>query len=213
LAHRYFIAGTDTGVGKTYIAAHLLANLAQENRVSGYIKPFQTGCRNVEGKLASPDVGEVRGLLGADVECHVLHAYELAGCPYLAARKVGVRIDLQSAVEWTRRTAGKYEVAVVEGAGGLMVPLTESETVLDFAAGVGFPIILVAANKLGCINHSLLSIHILKEKGMHIKAVVLNDIEAVAGDEAAKANAEMIAAFSPGVEIIRVQHGGGFKLL
>ena len=212
MTHRYFIAGTDTGVGKTYIAANLLAGLGQGHRVSGYIKPFQTGCRNIEGMLASADVGEVKGLLGGDVECHVLHAYELPACPYLAARKAGARIDVQSAVEWTRRTGGRYEVTVVEGAGGLMVPLTEGETILDFAVGVGYPIILVTANKLGCINHSLMSIHILKERGVDIKALVLNDLEPVAGDEAAEANAEIIAAFAPGIEIVRVKHGGDFNL-
>ena len=213
MPHHYFIAGTDTGVGKTYIAAHLLKSLHEPNHTVGYIKPFQTGCGNVGGMLASPDVEAVKGLLGKDVECHVLHSFELPACPYFAALKTKTRIDLCEAVEWAKSLTRMYAASVIEAAGGLMVPLTWNETILDFAAAVAFPVILVAANRLGCINHSLLSLHVLKERGIEIRALVLNDIEPVIDDEVAESNAEMIMAFAPDIEIIRVNHGGDFTLI
>jgi dethiobiotin synthetase len=142
----------------------------------------------------------------------VLYAFELPACPYLAAREAGVELGFQSAVEWTRKKAEEYEVAVVEGAGGPMVPLTVDKTMLDFAEEVGYPVILVAANRLGCINHSLLSIRAIEERNLSIEALILNDIGPIDKGGMEEFNEEMISTFTSKLKIIRVKHCGTFAI-
>lgn len=209
----YFITGTDTGVGKTYIAAKLLESMSRKIGTLGYIKPFQTGClTDSGGRLTVPDVDEVKATLGEKVECHVLYRYELPACPLHAARMAGEKIDFDKAIEWTKGLAGEYEASVVEGAGGLLVPLTLEKTILDFAAALGYPIILVAENRLGCINHSLLSINVLKQRKLNIRALVLNDTQPKKKTEVDEANAEMIRIFTPDIQIAKVGYGERFAL-
>ncbi len=209
----YFITGTDTGVGKTYIAAKLLESMSRKIGNLGYIKPFQTGCQmDCGGRLTVPDVDEVKATLGEKVECHVLYRHELPACPLHAAREVGEEIDFDNAVEWTKRLAGEYEASVVEGAGGLLVPLTHEKTILDFAEALGYPVILVAENRLGCINHSLLTINAIKQRKLNIRALVLNDTQPKKKTDVDEANAEMIHIFTPDIEIAKVGYGEGFAL-
>ena len=208
---KYFITGTDTGVGKTWIAAKLLESLSEQIGSLGYIKPFQTGCGTDCGdRLTVPDVDDIKAVLGSKVECHVLYRYKLPACPLHAAREAGEEINFEKAIEWTNELANKFEACVIEGAGGLMVPLTEKETILDFAAMIGYPVILVAANRLGCINHSLLSINALKQRGLPIEALVLNNIRSNAKSEVEETNAEMIGLFAPDIRIVEVEYNGQY---
>ena len=209
----YFITGTDTGVGKTYIAAKMLESMSRKIGTLGYIKPFQTGCQmDCGGRLTVPDVDEVKATLGEKVECHVLYRHELPACPLHAARKADEEIDFDKAVEWTKGLAGGYEASVVEGAGGLLVPLTCEKTILDFAEALGYPVILVAENRLGCINHSLLTINALKQRKLNIRALVLNDARPKKKTDVEDTNAEMIRIFTPDIQIAKVGYGEGFAL-
>jgi dethiobiotin synthase len=212
LGQNYFVTGTDTGVGKTYIAGKLLSSLMGDTSTAGYIKPFQTGCHYIDGIPASPDVGEVKGMLGPRVSCHMFYAYELPACPLLAASDIGSVIDFDKAVRWTKETAAKFDIAVVEGAGGLMVPLTEKHTMLDFASALGYPVILVAESKLGCINHTLLSINALKGRGLGVAALILNDFNPIQDDRVRVENSRMINRFAPDVRIIDLGPGGELEI-
>jgi len=208
---KYFITGTDTEVGKTYIAAKLLESMSGQVGTVGYIKPFQTGCKTDCGnRLTVPDVDDVKAVLGSKVECHVLYRYKLPACPLHAAREAGEEISFEKAVEWTNDLANRFETCVIEGAGGLMVPLTGEDTILDFASAIGYPVILVAANRLGCINHSLLSINALKQRGLRIDALVLNNIRPDVKREVEKTNAEMIGLFAPDIRIVEVEYNGQY---
>ncbi len=209
MKHIYFITGTDTGVGKTYVAAKILERISSTVGWVAYLKPFQTGCViDCGGRYTAPDVDYVKAMLGERVDGHVLYQYNLPSAPLIAARKAGEDIDFDASVNWVRNRVEEYEAAVVEGAGGLMVPITPDKLIVDFARELGYPVILVAANRLGCINHTLLSIEALKARGMDIAMIVLNNMEPGELDDVMKANAEMIQAFAPGIEVVEVIYGG-----
>ena len=152
-----FITGTDTGVGKTYVAALIARRLAAEGRKVGVYKPAASGCRRQDGSLVSDDavaLWEAAGRPGElDQVCPQLFEAPLA--PHLAARAEGRRLDadlLRRGLEhWRQRS----EIILVEGAGGLMSPLGEDEYVADLAREFGFPLVVVAPNVLGTINQTL----------------------------------------------------------
>ena len=209
MKHVYFITGTDTEVGKTYIATKIIERISSSIGWVAYLKPFQTGCvMDCGERFTSPDVDHVKAMLGEMVDCHVLYQHHIPSAPMVAARNAGEEIDFDASVNWVRNRVEEYEAAIVEGAGGLMVPITPDKTIIDFARALGYPVILVAANRLGCINHTLLSVEALKARGMGISRIVLNNMEPGEPDGVMNTNAEMIRAFAPGIEVVEVIYGG-----
>lgn len=152
-----FIAGTDTGVGKTYVAALIAKQLAAEGKSVGIYKPAASGCRRVDGRLASDDavaLWEAAGRPGS-LENVCPQLFEAPLAPHLAARAEGREIDsalLRDGVEFWRQLS---EIVIVEGAGGLMSPMGDDEYVADLALDFGYPLIVVSPNVLGTINQTL----------------------------------------------------------
>lgn len=157
---RYFVTGTDTDVGKTAVSAWLVLHLG-----ASYWKPVQSG---LEGET---DAAAVRRLAGIAAERILPSAYELPEplSPHEAARRAGVRIALERIT--LPRVSGPL---IVEGAGGLLVPLNETDLVIDLIGRLRLPVILVARTLLGTINHTLLSLEALRARGLPIAGVVLN---------------------------------------
>jgi dethiobiotin synthetase len=153
----FFITGTDTNVGKTVVAAWAALHLRAE-----YWKPVQAG--------ADPetDSDTVRRLSGATThpETYVLPD---PLSPHEAARRAGIRIALEDFV-----LPSTQAPLIVEGAGGLLVPLNEEAFVIDLAAGLALPVLLVARSTLGTINHTLLSLEALRRRNLEIAGVVIN---------------------------------------
>ena len=153
-----FITGTDTGVGKTYVAALIARSLAASGRRVGVYKPAASGClRDARGRLVSEDAVALWEAAGRpdDLEhvCPQCFAAPLA--PHVAARAEGREIDaglLRSGLDYWR---SRSEIVLVEGAGGLMSPLGDNEYVADLAWDLGFPLIVVLRNILGTINATL----------------------------------------------------------
>ncbi len=152
-----FITGTDTGVGKTYVAALIARRLAADRRKVGVYKPAASGCRRQDGSLVSDDavaLWEAAGRPGK-LEHVCPQLFEAPLAPHLAARAEGQELDadlLRRGLEhWRRRS----EIILVEGAGGLMSPLGEDEYVADLAEEFGFPLVVVSPNVLGTINQTL----------------------------------------------------------
>ena len=173
-----FITGTDTGVGKTYVAALIARSLAAGGRRVGVYKPAASGCRREGGRLVSDDAVALWNAAGRpgdlDRVCPQRFAAPLA--PHLAARVEGKRLDadlLRRGIEyWQQRS----EIILVEGAGGLMSPLGEDEYVADLAEEFGFPLVVVSRNVLGTINQTLqtlIAAAVFRE-GLPIAGVVLN---------------------------------------
>jgi len=163
LPNGFFVTGTDTGVGKTSLSALLVAALG-----AFYWKPIQTG--SIEGT----DRETVRRLAQVPEERLRLEAYifEPPVSPHLAAREAGVRIRLD-ALAWPPAESHEAErMWIVEGAGGALVPINESETMIDLMQRIGLPILIAARSKLGTINHTLLTLAALRAAHLEVRGVV-----------------------------------------
>src|SRR5215472_13458147 len=157
----YFVTGTDTNVGKTVLSALLVAALD-----AVYWKPVQTGA--VEGA----DRESVRAWAEAPEERlpDERYRFDSAVSPHLASREAGVRIELD-AFEFPAAAPGRKWI--VEGAGGVMVPLNERDLMRDLMGRIGFPVIVAARTTLGTINHALLTLAALRDANLPICGVVL----------------------------------------
>jgi dethiobiotin synthetase len=172
-----FITGTDTDVGKTWVAAGLTAALRQRGVKAVYFKPVQSGCPREDGRLIPTDAGLARTLAGLTEPLEVLTpiALELPLAPGVAAAQAGVEIDLEPIAAGLRDLAGRYEFLVVEGAGGLYVPLVGTHfLVLDLIRWLNFPLAVVAQSGLGTINHTVLTVKAAQAAGVTVAGVILN---------------------------------------
>jgi dethiobiotin synthetase len=159
----FFVTGTDTDVGKTVVSAWLLAHLD-----ACYWKPVQAG------RTPETDAETVRRLAEVPAERILPEAYvfDEAIAPHEAARRQGIAIDMAKL-----EPPSCDRTLVVEGAGGLMVPLTEELFVIDLAHELELPLILVARSTLGTINHTLLSLEAIRRRGLPLAGVVINGPE------------------------------------
>ena len=171
-----FVTGTDTGVGKTIVAATLTRLLRLRGINVGVMKPVTSGCREERGRLVSDDallLCMAAGLpCGDDIAPYLLRE-PLA--PVEAARLDGVRIDAGRIKESYARLAASHEVVIVEGAGGLMVPLAEQMLTTDLIKFLDLPLLVVARANLGTVNHTLLTCFSARRLGLDVAGVVVNN--------------------------------------
>ena len=193
-----FITGTDTGVGKTYVAALMARALVAAGRRVGVYKPAASGCRREGDTLVSDDAVALWQAAGRPGElehvCPQRFAAPLA--PHLAAKAEGKQLDeelLRRGVEyWHERS----EIILVEGAGGLMSPLGEEQYVADLVYDFGFPLVVVARNALGTINQTLQTLitSAAFRNGLPLAGVVLNNPTVATGDASTLSNRAELAA-------------------
>lgn len=169
----FFITGTDTEVGKTAFTTALLQALVARGERAAAVKPVQTGCLRTPGGLEAPDVLRYRA---AGAQAFALKAYEPACSPHLAARAAGEVLSAAMLADEYRRRAPKDGWTLVEGAGGVFAPVSDTECVIDLMAELDLPVILVVGNKLGCINHARLTIEALSLRGLTIAGLILNRV-------------------------------------
>jgi dethiobiotin synthetase len=174
-----FVTGTDTGVGKTVVAASLLSRFRAGGVDAVPMKPVQTGCRLSQGRQVAPDLAfclkAVRLNPGRrDMADMAPYCFCPACSPHLAAKEAGDRISLQVIDRAFRRLSRAHDVVVVEGAGGVLVPLNDRQTMLDLMIRLRLPILLVARPGLGTLNHTLLSLQTLHGAGLTVLGVILN---------------------------------------
>ena len=166
----FFITGTDTGVGKTY-ATRLILQSLRENGVDavGY-KPVSCGDREDAAILA-----EASGGLEID-EINPVHLHS-ALAPYVAGMLEGRTIDPAELVAGFHKLAARHKVVLVEGVGGWEVPIAPGYRVSDLAADLKLPVVVVAANKLGALNHTILTVEAIKARGLTCAGIVMNQLE------------------------------------
>jgi dethiobiotin synthetase len=173
------VTGTDTGVGKTYVACGLArAAVAAGWRVA-VRKPAETGCdRDPAGALVPGDAVALRAAAGAseplDAVCSIRLAEPLA--PAVAAARAGVAIDVPRLIDEVRRREGEVDLLLVEGAGGLLVPLAGRTTFLDLARELGARLVVVVGARLGAINHTLLTLRAAEAAGVPVAGWVVNHV-------------------------------------
>jgi dethiobiotin synthetase len=198
-----FITGTDTDVGKTWVAAGLTAALRQRGVEAVYFKPVQSGCPEEKGRLVPTDAEFARTLAGLTEPLEVLTpiALQLPLAPGVAAAQAGVAVDLELIAASLRDLAGRYDFFVVEGAGGLYVPLIGTHfLVLDLIRWLGLPLAVVAKSGLGTINHTVLTVKAALAANLQVAGVILNRYPDNPG-LAAETNPEVIEALT-GVPIL-----------
>lgn len=172
----FFITGTDTGVGKTALTATLLAAARAAGIDAAPMKPVQTGVR-LTGRLA----GDLRVASHAAAwrpspgETHLLCPYRFAPTcsPHLAAAKAGVTLRLSHIVRAMRALQESYDSVIVEGAGGVSVPIGGRRTMLDLIAALELPVLVAARPGLGTLNHTMLTCAALREHGAEVAGVVM----------------------------------------
>ncbi|MGA1868485.1 MAG: dethiobiotin synthase [bacterium] len=173
-----FIAGTDTGVGKTIVASHLAAYGAGKGHKTIVQKWVQTGSRPLSDdihlaiKLLKLSDNEVAKLLPSMVP----YSFRYPCSPHLAAHMEGVTICEKRICTALHYLKQHYDFVIIEGSGGLMVPLRRDYLLLDLITQLSLPVILVVNNKLGAINHTLLSIEILKQRDISLLGLIFNNM-------------------------------------
>jgi dethiobiotin synthetase len=172
-----FVTGTDTGVGKTWIAAGLTAVLRRWGLSACYFKPVQRGCPEENGRLIPTDARFARELAGLAEPLELLTpiTLRLPLAPGVAAAREGVAVDLERIARAREELGRRYDLLVTEGAGGLYVPLKDNEfLVLDMAQWLRLPLIVVARAGLGTINHTALTVKAAQRAGVPVAGVVIN---------------------------------------
>jgi len=174
-----FITGTDTGIGKTFFTCALAALLREIGYRVGVMKPAETGCVEKDGRLFAEDAWRLREASGSKDPIEKICPYRLSEplAPSIAAERAGVRIDIDHLLSIYHEIASQHDVTLIEGAGGLLVPLLPSYTFADFASTAQLPVIVVAGNKLGAINHLLLTLEHAVCKGLRVAGYVLNQVQ------------------------------------
>lgn len=175
----YFLTGTDTEIGKTFVTAALTRALAARGLRVAPIKSLAAGQEFVDGRWVNEDVATLlaaQNLGLADAEVGPLQFREPCA-PHIAAKLQGGAIDRDALLNAIRGTAAKADVALVEGVGGFRVPLTDTWDTADLAADLGLPVILVVGLRLGCINHALLTAEAVRARGLTLAAWVANTVD------------------------------------
>ena len=193
-----FITGTDTDVGKTWVAAGLTAALKERGVNAVYFKPIQSGCLLEEGRLVPTDALLARRVAGLTEPLEVLTpiALRMPLAPGVAAVQAGVAVDLERIASGLKDLASRYEFLVVEGAGGLYVPLIGTHfLVLDLIRWLGLPLAVVAKSGLGTINHTVLTVKAALAANIPVAGVILNRYPEKPG-LAAETNPGVIAALT-----------------
>ena len=176
-----FITGTDTDVGKTYIAALIAKQLHKQGVNVGVYKPAASGCTdNGDNMLFSEDADALWNAAGqpATVNHVCPQMFRAPLAPHLSARAEGKEIHRELLVQGIEYWQENSDFIIVEGAGGLMSPISDDDFVADLAYEFGFPLVVVVANKLGCINHTLQTLVTAAayEDGISIAGIILNQV-------------------------------------
>lgn len=189
MARKVFITGTDTGIGKTVVSSLLADYLSGQGIDCGYLKLVSCGGTDCD------DCHAVHLQSGVAVK-NVYH-FPLPASPHLAAEQAGQHIDLERLIQVTAEMDSQYEVLLVEGAGGIHVPLSRSLLLADYLADADMQTLVVARSGLGTINHTLLTLEALTVRGISILGVLVNDEQAYPEDDLLVIdNMQIIAGFA-----------------
>jgi dethiobiotin synthetase len=204
-----FVVGTDTGVGKTYVAAAVTRVLVREGRRVGVLKPVATGAVRLGDSWRCEDAERLIEAVGSGVPLERVApvVFEEPLAPPVAARRSGtpltadrVEAAVTSAISWWRDRGA--EVLIVEGVGGLLCPLAEGTTVADLAVELDFPLLVVARRSLGTLNHTLLTAEAARLRALRLTGLVLNSPEPATGGAAEATNASELVRRLPGVPLL-----------
>jgi dethiobiotin synthetase len=194
VARSLLVTGTDTGIGKTTLASAIAAAIRRRGRDVGVIKPVETGCQpDLDGALIPADALQLRWAAGRDDPLDRVCPFRFRAplAPSVAARREGVQLELAELAGLVRATMMACELALVEGAGGLLVPLTDSASFADLARACGLRLLVVVGNRLGAINHARLTLDWARTAGLEVAGYAVNTL-APESDLAAETNVAVL---------------------
>lgn len=171
-----FISGIDTDCGKTIVTGLLAKYLHKSGKKVITQKLVQTGCTEI-----SEDIETHRKIMNIELfeedknRLTCPYIFRLPASPHLAAKIENTEIDIEQITNSTNKLLEKFDIVLLEGAGGLLVPLNKNFTTIDFIEKNKYPIILVSSSKLGSINHTLLSLEAIKSRGLDLTALIYNE--------------------------------------
>lgn len=174
---KVFITGTDTSIGKTYISRLLLRNWNDQGLRTIGLKPVSSGCEWIDGQYINRDAHILQHTANMPLTYRQVNPYcfNLGTSPHIAAKKEGIGLNVQGISTHIQRIAKTpHDRMIVEGVGGLMVPLNKTELQLDLIKALNFPVVFVIGLKLGCLNHTLLSMALLKANQITINGWIIN---------------------------------------
>lgn len=191
------VTGTDTDVGKTLVSAMITAAFAIRGMRLGVAKPCETGCRLVDGALYAEDAATLAAAAGTSDPIEVVCPYRLPDplAPALAAKRAHVTIDVAGLVRTLATRAERLDLLLVEGAGGLLVPLANGTSFADLAHALDASVLLVVGSRLGAINHALLSLEVLTRRRIPLAGYVVNRL-APDGDLAVETNTALLRSLT-----------------
>lgn len=170
------MTGTDTGVGKTLITAGLAHALRTCGIDIGVMKPVETGCPTGDGRLRPPDALALREAAGSRDALDLINPYRFREplAPMVAAERLRRSIDVERLLERFDRLADRHAIMLVEGAGGLLVPITEKVSFLDLADRLQLPLVVVIGSRLGALNHARLTVEAALAARVPVAGAIVN---------------------------------------
>ncbi len=191
---RAFVTGTDTGVGKTFVTALLTRGLRRAGFDTIALKPVCSGDR-VDAEI-------LRAAGGCELALDEVNPlwFQLPVAPLAAARAENREVSIPALADWFRKVSAGRVSVIVEGVGGWLTPVAKGAFVGDLCAALALPVIIVAANRLGCLNHTLLTIESIRARGLECRGIILNMIEP-SPDEASRTNRALLEELA-GVPIL-----------
>ncbi len=218
-----FITGTDTGVGKTVVTAGLAMLLRSRHQPVGVMKPIQTGCRGVNGRSFTDDNKILRWAAETDDSLELVTPYRFHSplAPLVAGRIERKRISPSKILRAYRQLQQRHFFILVEGIGGILVPITKKDRVLELIQLLDLPLLIVARSGLGTLNHTLLTVHQAREAGIPVAAILLNTPQPQKQGLAEKTNPGILAELTglpvlgpiPFIEGLQFNKGGFKKIL
>jgi len=176
----YFVTGTDTDAGKTLMACGLLEQARRQGLKTVAVKPVAAGCEQTEDGLRNSDALLLQDAMTMELPYAQVNpiAFEPPLAPHIAAMRVGKSLSVERLEGFCRGViVQSSDLALVEGAGGWLVPLNPRETLADLAKALQAPVILVVGMKLGCINHALLTVQAIARDGLPLAGWVANKVD------------------------------------
>jgi dethiobiotin synthetase len=176
----YFVIGTDTNVGKTFVTSRMITYFAQKGLKTIGMKPVASGCGlDAYGQFVNEDVIALTLVSNVKAPLNDINPYLFrpAIAPHIAAQQRGVNVNLNTIQQAYERLSQLSDIVMVEGAGGFLVPINETQSLADLVVKLNLPMILVVGMRLGCINHALLTVESIKARGLKLTGWIANEID------------------------------------
>ena len=207
------VTGTDTGVGKTFVACGLAATLAQRGTRVGVMKPVETGCEEQDGVLVPRDATQLKFFSGSEASIEIVCPcrFRAPRAPWVAALEEGREVDTSLLEKSYQSILSGNDLALVEGAGGVMVPIRENFNFADLAREWSLSVLLVTTAKLGTLNHTLLSLEYLRNKEIRVLGYVIN-VHEPTSSELVRSNLNALERLAGEPFLGKIPHQGEFSL-